>query len=200
MRPVKGIDVLLKAAIQCAHLRDVYFVLFGNVLDPSIHTLAADPQIRDRVCLPGHRADARELVSGADIFVMPSRSDGIAHALLEAMHQAVCPVVSDAGALKEVVRHQRDGLVVPAGNTDALAQAIRTLHADRRLVAQLAASAERRYAECFTPECFAKRCLALYTELMSAKSDSIEPIPPYASRSRWNTLRRACGTPIATEE
>jgi glycosyltransferase involved in cell wall biosynthesis len=168
MRPVKRIDLLLRAAIECADLRDTHWILFGDVLDDSIEMLAGDRRIRDRVTLMGHRADASELVSGADVFVMPSRAEALCQALLEAMHQRVCPIVSDAGGMKEVVRHEQDGLVVPAENTAALAAAIRRLHADRKLTAQLAASAQQRIAAAFTPEAMADRTLAIYQHLLNA--------------------------------
>lgn len=168
MRPVKRIDLLLRAAIRCADLRDIYWILFGEVLDDAIEKLAADRRIRDRVRLVGHRADAAELISGADVFVMPSRAEALCQALLEAMHQGVCPVVSDAGGMKEVVRHEVDGLVVPSENSAALARDIRTLHADRRLAAEFGASAQQRVAESFTPEAMADRTLAIYWQLAGA--------------------------------
>jgi glycosyltransferase involved in cell wall biosynthesis len=172
MRRVKRIDVLLRAAIQCADLQDVYWVLFGRAIDPEIRRLAANRKIRDRVRLVGHRSDASVLISGADVFVMPSRSEALCQALLEAMHQRVCPVVSDAGGMKEVVRHEQDGLVVPVENVDALAQTIRRLHADRQLVTQFAASAEQRIATTFTPERMAERCLSVYRHILQLDQPS----------------------------
>lgn len=168
MRPVKRIDLLLRAAIECAELSDTYWILFGEVLDDSIEHLASDQRICDRVRLVGHRADAAELISGADVFVMPSRAEALCQALLEAMHQGVCPVVTDAGGMKEVVRHQQDGLVVPSENAAALAQAVRTLHANRHLVAQLASSARQRVADSFTPEKMAESTMAIYRHLLSS--------------------------------
>jgi glycosyltransferase involved in cell wall biosynthesis len=167
MRPVKGIDLLLQAALACADLADIYWVLLGDVLDDSIRQLAANPRIRDRVRLIGYRPDASELISGADLFVMPSRAEALSQALLEAMHQGVCPIVTDAGGMKEVVRHGRDGLVVPTENAGALAAAIRSLHADRRLAARFATSAEQRAADSFTPKKMAERTLAIYHRLLS---------------------------------
>jgi glycosyltransferase involved in cell wall biosynthesis len=168
MRPVKRIDLLLRTAIQCADLRDTYWILIGEVLDDAILSLAADPRIRDRVRLVGHRVDAAELISGSDVFVMPSRAEALCQALLEAMHQGVCPVVSDAGGMKEVVRHRQDGLVVPAENVKALADAIRELHAHRGLVAHYAAAARQRVGKEFTPAKMAGRCVTLYQSLNSA--------------------------------
>jgi glycosyltransferase involved in cell wall biosynthesis len=140
--------------------------LFGHVLDPEIRLLANQPEIRERVRLVGHRIDASELISGADVFVMPSRAEALSQALLEAMYQRVCPVVSDAGGMKEVVRHGCDGIVVPVANVDALVQAIQTLYDDRTLVARFAAAAHQRIAESFTPENMAQRCLTIYQELL----------------------------------
>jgi glycosyltransferase involved in cell wall biosynthesis len=142
-------------------------LLIGKVADPVIDRLAADPRVRDRVRLVGHRADAAALVSGADLFVMPSRAEALCQALLEAMHQGVCPVVSDVGGMKEVVRHGQDGLVVPQEDPQALAEAIRQLHANRSLANAFAASARQRVAETFTPQKMAERTFALYRRVLA---------------------------------
>jgi glycosyltransferase involved in cell wall biosynthesis len=168
MRPVKGIDLLLRAAIECADLHDTYWLLVGPVTDPLVSQLAADPRISPRVRLVGYRADAAELASSMDVFVMPSRAESLCQALLEAMAQGVCPVVSDAGGMKEVVRHEQDGLVVPRENVSALAAAIRRLRADGLLAARLAASAQARIADQCTAERMAERTLAIYRQVLSA--------------------------------
>jgi glycosyltransferase involved in cell wall biosynthesis len=166
MRRVKGIDNLLKAATRCANLPNTYWVLFGQVIDPEVRSLAADLRIRGRVRLVGHRADASELISGADLFVMPSRAEALCQALLEAMYQGVCPIVTSAGGMKEVVRHERDGLVVPVENVVSLAQAIHRLHADRDRLQAYSASARERVLETFSPDKMAERCLAIYRALL----------------------------------
>ncbi len=164
MRRVKGIDLLLRAAIECADLPDLRLMLFGGVEDAEIHRLAANPRIHDRVKFAGHRTDARELVSGSDVLVMPSRSEGVANALLEGMHQGVCPLISDVGGIREVVRHEQDGLIVPREDVSALVSAIRRLHADRQLVRRLATSAQQRACE-FTPMAMAERLADIYRSL-----------------------------------
>jgi len=166
MRRVKGADVLLCAAAECADLSDAYWLLFGKVVDPEVRRLAGDPRIRKRVRLVGHRPDASELISGADVFCMPSRAEALCQALLEAMHQGVCPVVSDAGGMKEAVRDGQDGIVFSAEDVTALSTAIRKLHADRQLVEEYGASARQRVADEFTPQKVAGRCLALYKHVL----------------------------------
>jgi glycosyltransferase involved in cell wall biosynthesis len=171
-RRVKGADILLRAAIQCGELRDTYWLLIGKVVDPEIHELADDPRIRARVRLIGHRRDGAELVSGADLFVMPSRAEALCQSLLEAMQQGVCPIVSDAGGMKEVVRHGKDGLVVPIENVNALAKAVKTLNADRSTMARYAASARKRLDESFTPQRVADHCLNVYRRLLKVGPQS----------------------------
>ncbi len=168
MRPVKGIDLLLQAAIECADLANVYWLLIGPVVDERVSKLAADPRISSRVRLVGRREDAAELVSGMDVFVMPSRAEALCQALLEAMTQGAAPIVSDAGGMKEVVRHEVDGLVVPREDVTALATAIRRLHADRALKARLAAAAHVRAATQFNAERMAERTLGIYHHVLGA--------------------------------
>lgn len=162
IRPIKGIDLLLEAAIECAELGNVYWILIGPVRDRKVVRLARHPAIAERVRLLGFRRDAALLASGLDLFVMPSRSEGLCRALLEAMAQRVCPVVSDAGGMKEVVRHGIEGLVVPRENASALARAIRLLYHNPDLRGDYAGAARRRIEDAFTPDHLAQRAMKLY--------------------------------------
>jgi glycosyltransferase involved in cell wall biosynthesis len=166
IRHVKGVDLLLRAARECVDLPNVYFVVMGKVCDRHVAKMGADPRIARRVRLTGLLKNAADLVAGADLFVMPSRSEGLCRALLEAMSHGLCPVVSDAGGMKEVVRHGEDGLVTPRGDVAALAAALRRLHGDRELLAALGSSAQRRMNE-FTPTAMAERLARLYRTVMS---------------------------------
>jgi glycosyltransferase involved in cell wall biosynthesis len=166
MRPVKGIDLLLRAAIECGDLTDIHWVLIGPVHDRRITELAQHPALRERVHLLGPQPQAATLAAGFDLFVMPSRTEALCRALLEAMAQRVCPIVSDAGGMKEVVRHGRDGLVVPREDHAALAAAIRKLHGDSSLRANLAASAGERIASEFLPQHMAARAMTLYDRVL----------------------------------
>jgi glycosyltransferase involved in cell wall biosynthesis len=68
--------------------------------------------------------------------------------------------------MKEVVRHGRDGLVVPREDHAALAAAIRKLHGDSSLRANLAASAGERIASEFLPQHMAARAMTLYDRVL----------------------------------
>jgi len=176
MRWVKGTDVLLRAAIECADLRNVTWLLVGPIMDRRIRRLVRHPAIADRVVHTGFQPDAAALVSGADLFAMPSRNEELCVAMLEAMQQGVCPIVSDAGGMKEVVRDGVDGLVVPKEDPTALALAIRTLYRDRRRRKQLAASAQQRVSEMTSPSVVVDRMLDMYAEVLGHETSVAQTV------------------------
>lgn len=164
-RRVKGADILLQAAKRCLDLPNVYFLLLGQVRDKRVERLAADPALAPRVRLAGFRVGATELVASADVFAMASRAEALCVALLEAMSLGVCPVVSDAGGMKEAVRHGVDGLVFPKESPDDLANAIRTLHNDRGILQRLREATSVRFREMFSDEAVGGRFATAYHRL-----------------------------------
>ena len=168
MRRIKGADLLLKAALRISQEhRDIYWLLIGKVEDREVERLAKHPLLRDRVVATGHRPDAVNLIRRADLFAMPSRAEGLCRALLEAMSVGVCPVVSDACGMKEAVRHEIDGLVVPKENVGALAEAIDSLYQNETLRRDYAISARSRAEKTFSPAAVAERNLELYRKVMA---------------------------------
>lgn len=162
-RRVKGADVLLEAARRLADCPAVHFLLLGEVRDPLVERLARDPEIAPRVTVAGFRSDAMDLAGAADLFVMPSRAEALCVALLEAMSMGVCPVVSDAGGMKEAVRHEVDGVVVPKEDPSALAAVVRSLYFAPERVAAMGESARERFGRMFTGACVAERFEVAYT-------------------------------------
>lgn len=168
MRPVKGTDLLLEAALACRDLPKLKVVLIGNVMDERVAERIADPRLASIVQPFGYRTDASALFAAADLFVMPSRAEALCMALIEAMGQGVCPLVSDAGGMKEAVRHGVDGEVFESENVPALADRIRHLHANRELIQQYGASAQQRAADYFSATAMGERLATMYRSLRKA--------------------------------
>ncbi len=168
MRPVKGIDLLLEAALELADLPNIYWLLIGGVSDPKVSELARDPRIADRVCLAGRREYGRRYAELFDVFASPSRMEGFGIAVLEAMVQRVCPIVTNVGGLTELIRDQRDGLVVPPEDPAALANAIRRLYHDAALRQRLADSAYLRSMNEFSIAAWTARLVDVYRDLAAA--------------------------------
>ncbi|HEU4642464.1 MAG TPA: glycosyltransferase [Gemmatimonadaceae bacterium] len=145
--PVKGHMVLLRAL---AALRDASVARWrlaiagrGEEEEP-LRAFAAREGIADRVHLLGFRSDVPDILAAADAFVMPSLSEGLPLALVEAMSMALPILASDVGGIPEVVARGEEALLSPPGDADALAAALRDLlsHPERR--AALGAAARRR--------------------------------------------------------
>lgn len=165
IRPVKGIDILLRAVLECGDIPELMVMLVGPLKDRRVRRIAADARWGNRLCMTGHLPHAGGMAVAFDMFAMPSRSEGLCRAMLEAMSLGVCPVVSDAGGMKEVVRHGHEGLVFPRENVTALATTIRHLATHRHLLRQYGEAARRRVATMCSPAAMAARIERCYLSL-----------------------------------
>lgn len=105
------------------------------------------------------------LLARAGIFALPSHAEGLPMALLEAM-AAGCPVVAAAcGGIPDLVADGVNGLLVPPGDVEALAQALHRLLVDRGLAARLGREARATIARRYTSEAALERLEQLYSGL-----------------------------------
>jgi glycosyltransferase involved in cell wall biosynthesis len=118
----------------------------------------------------GHRDDVDELYAAADLFVLPSRREGMSFALLEAMSHALVPVVSDGPGNAEAVG-EADG-VFPAGDEDALSDRLARLATDAATRERLGAAARERIAQELSAEHFLARMRELYEAVVRERSQA----------------------------
>ena len=146
--PQKRVDLMLEAFAQLRDLDDWSFDVLGDGPErPALVDLVEVRAIGERVHFHGH-VDPFPHLYAADIFVLTSDFEGMPNALLEAMACGVVPIVNDAtpGPL-EFVEHDHTGLVVPAGDLDALTAAMLDLARDELRRARLSAAARERMNE-----------------------------------------------------
>jgi glycosyltransferase involved in cell wall biosynthesis len=115
----------------------------GRVDDPAVHTRAAD------------------------LFVLPSLSEGISNALLEAMAQGLPCIATDIPGNRDLIRDGETGLLVPTGDPGALAQRIALLAGDEGLRASLGRAARRLVEVRFDIDSVAREYAALYRGLLA---------------------------------
>ncbi|MGH8637214.1 MAG: glycosyltransferase, partial [Burkholderiales bacterium] len=101
----------------------------------------------------------------ADLFALPSHSEGSPNALLEAMAAGMPVVASDVGGVAEIVAHGRTGLLVRRGDTQALAASLQRLAADPDLRRQLGAAARAHVRRCHAVEARTRAVLDIYSRL-----------------------------------
>jgi starch synthase (maltosyl-transferring) len=99
--------------------------------------------LQNQVKLLGSRNDVPSLLKACDLFVFPSRTEGLPNALLESM-AAECPIVTtDVPGCRDLITHGETGLIVPYGDTEALASAMSRLLTDRDLASRLGQAAAK---------------------------------------------------------
>ena len=137
---------------------DLRLVLVGNGIDRGrLVNAAATLGIAGQTIFAGQHRDVWPFYDLADIFVLPSLSEGSPNVLLEAM-MAQAPVVATAvGGVPETVEHESSALLVPPRDPEKLAEAMRRLLDSPELRARLAANAFARVKEHFSPEAYYER-------------------------------------------
>jgi len=108
------------------------------------------------------REEVARLMVAADVFVLPSLFESFGLVLLEAMAVGTPVVCTRTQGALEIVKDGEDGLIVPPGDDDALADAIVRVLSDRQLAKRLMTSGQKTVHEKFSWEKTAKKTLALY--------------------------------------
>ena len=126
--------------------------------------------LADRVRFLGRRTDSPDLLAACDVFVLPSRREGLGVASLEAMAAARPVVASRVGGLAEAVVHERTGLLVPPGDPRALGEALIRLLRDDALRERLGAAGPDRIAEGFAAEQMIEAYEKLYLEVLAEEN------------------------------
>ncbi len=164
----KGQDVALQALqIVKESLPQTRLLLAGDgptLNDPEIARRYA--ALGERVRLCGTIEDPAGFFAALDLFVMPSKSEGLGSSALMAMSYGLPVVASRVGGLPEVVEDGRTGWLIEPGSPAALAEAILAAASDRARLQQWGLSGRER-ARLFTIDIMVQRTEALYRRLLA---------------------------------
>ncbi|HPM42230.1 MAG TPA: glycosyltransferase family 4 protein [Candidatus Omnitrophota bacterium] len=141
LEPVKGPDIFLEAAEMVGlEYPASYFIMAGDGdMREALKERSRHLSIKDRIIFTGWREDIPDIMSGLDIFALPSLNEAVGMALIEAQAAGVASVASRVGGIPEVVQDGKTGILVEPGNPRALAEAISGLISDgekRRRIAE----------------------------------------------------------------
>ena len=171
IRRVKGHDVFIKAAAEIAgEFSGASFRIAGEVLEPDyfaeLQELVRDLRLTERFHFMGGVRDIPKYLSSADIFVLPSRSEGFSNAIIEAMAASLPVVATDVGGNAEAVRDGFNGYVIPPEDPAALADAMRRLLLHPAQAKRMGAAGREIAATQFTTEAMMIRTVAAYKALL----------------------------------
>lgn len=165
LESVKGVDDFLAAA---APLADEFPRMKVQVAGwyPEGHPLVDTYQ--RSVAFLGPRDDVPAVLARTDIFVLPSHSEGLSNALMEAMSSSCACVASDVGGNRFLIENGVSGLLFPAGDREALRSHLRRLLHDDAKRKSLGAAARARIDAVFSWEKVGKRYAELFDKVTAA--------------------------------
>jgi glycosyltransferase involved in cell wall biosynthesis len=177
----KGIDVLLKAWAEVAALHPALRLVIAGQgpLEPSLKKLCKDLRLADSVEFLGSVPNLNEQWSNADLFVLPSRTEGLSNALLEAMSYGIPCIATRVGGNGEILGGEGNeipfggyivadnGLLVNPDDPKGLSEAVLYLirHPEAR---ELFGKRSRRFVEeNYSIDLIAERYISLYKTMLS---------------------------------
>jgi glycosyltransferase involved in cell wall biosynthesis len=182
LRPGKGHEVLLRAAELVLRQRpDVRFQFVGTgscqaALEAQAQALGIDAA----VSFLGQRRDVAALLRGSTAFAFPSFMEAFPNGVMEAMAAELPVVATRVGGIPELIEDGRNGILVPSGDHEALAQGLLRVLSDPALAAGLAAAARSTVAQRYSFQRMVSDFEALYRERLAVRMSKGFPIPSRA--------------------
>lgn len=176
----KGIETLLRAFNRVVEdnewndRRPVLIYLGDGPYLPELRKLKSTLAASDDILLPGYRPGAVSLLSAAAVFVVPSLwQDAFPSSVLEPMARGKPVIATEVGGIPEMIEPGVSGILVPPGQIEPLADAIREMLLDPERAERIGRQARSRVRERFPPE----RQIDALVELFEAQTGLLDPTP-----------------------
>jgi sugar transferase (PEP-CTERM/EpsH1 system associated) len=172
MQTVKAQPLLVRAFLRALdlapHLRGrLRLVLVGDgPLRAECEQLLARAGATPLAWVAGERADVPDVMRGLDCFVLPSLAEGISNTILEAMSGGLPVIATDVGGNADLVADGDTGLVVPAGDVEALALGIVRMARDPAAARAMGRAGRERVLQRFSLQAMLDAYEALYREVL----------------------------------
>lgn len=188
----KRVDVLLDAFAQVARARPAATLDLGGdgPERAALEARAARLGLGGRARFLGVVDDPAALLRGAAALALPSASEGLSNALLEAMASGVAVVATRIPGTDEVVRDEEEGLLVAPDDAAALAAALERLLGDPALARRLGEGGRRRAEAAFDLAAVAERHALLFEALKDERRAPARVSPPALARAALDALAR----------
>lgn len=172
MEEVKDTLLLIKAFVKVLDthpkVRDkVRLALIGTgSLYCAAEAMLKENDIESMVWMPGARNDIPAILNKLDIFVLPSLAEGISNTILESMASGLPVVATNVGGNSELVANGETGYLVPASDSEAMAEAISSYIEDEELRRQHGENAVNRVEANFSFAAMVEKYDALYSGVL----------------------------------
>ncbi len=168
----KGLDTLIAAwrIVQEKHPQAHLLLLgeggaFRNV-EREMKEIVAKLHLKEAVHFLGHINNAKDYILASDIFVLPTKAEGMSNALVEAMACGTAIVATDIPANQEICTNEVNSLLVKPADSQGLAEVIIKLFDSQQLAENLGKQARKVAEENLSVETMASRYINLYREII----------------------------------
>lgn len=170
----KSWDIAIKAFAEVqSKIPHVRMILVGSITSSeedkvfrSLTELCRICKVSEYVHFLGHRHDFPEILKASDIFILPSRSEGLPGALLEAMAAGLPCITTNICGMVEVIEHGKNGLLFERDDSKQLAESLIRLIEDQALREKIASQASIR-ARQFSMEAYVDKVFNIYMSLLN---------------------------------
>lgn len=171
--PDKAHDLLIQAASLVLESHpEVTFIIVGDGSERErLTALIHSAGLEKRVIMTGMRRDIPELLAQCDIFVLPSRREGLPLSAVEAMAAARPVLVTDVGGNRELVTHGVNGMIIPPGDCTRLSEALLELieHPEQRL--KIGRAGRERVKTQFALDIMLREYETVYMNIVRSRSE-----------------------------
>ncbi len=169
--PDKGHKYFFRAAgIIAKEYPDVWFLVAGwkaQLTEKDIRAMALEAGVLDRTVFLGHYSDSRDIIGSINFGVIASiGSETICRIAIEYMAMGIPVIASDTNVIPEVIRHNISGLVVPSGNSEAMAHAMKQLLISKEKARALGVKGREIVEREYSFESFAKKTIEAYRSIL----------------------------------
>ena len=167
--PDKGQEWLIRALAEIYDdFPAIRLLLAGDgPSKPQLERLAKELKVDAAVIFAGFVKDVESVYAALDLFLLPSFFEALNNSLLAAMAYEVPSIAFERGALGEIIEHEKSGLLVPAANTSALAEAIRSVLREPARAKCFAEEGRRRVEQNFSAERMIEEMMQVYRSSLS---------------------------------
>jgi glycosyltransferase involved in cell wall biosynthesis len=142
-----------------------FFIIGDGELSAELEAYGAKKKIKN-LHFTGFRKDVAELLPDLDLFLFPSKMEGLGTSILDALAAKVPVVACRAGGIPEIIQHQKNGLLCEVGQARCLSEQVEIILKDKNLRKSLIEAGEQSLIN-FNPHQVAKKTLEQYREVVS---------------------------------
>ncbi len=164
----KGQSFLIEAAkrVQTSHPK-IHFIFLGRGEDEEMFKKQAEGL--NNITFEGFVNNVNDYISSFDLFVFPSRNEGLGSILFDVMQLDVPIIASDVGGIPDIITHEKNGILIPPCDADAIEKKIIELYEDKEKRDRLALDAKSSVKK-FSPQNMARSYIGIYKKIAGAVS------------------------------